>query len=555
MRTHFGFGLGLALAGLFTAGGASATNILETGDNGSEQMARGGAWVARASDPLATFYNPAGLAGQDTKVTLQLNLNIQNTCFTRYKAPNDGTTGDAPPGGTQDYVNAGSYFPKVCNDGAPFPNPQIAVNYKVNERLGIGFVILGPSAAGQQNWPDTVNGAPAPSRYLLLSANTLLLTPTIGVGWEPIDRLRIGASFIWGIADFDFATMGWALNSGYVGPDGKPYTTAANGIISPAVADNDIRGELKMKQMFIPGFSLGTIWSPSDYVDLSGWYKYMSSVDAQGDVTTRFGTKNPKITDTSQSNCGNDNAGQNAHCAPGDVHFRIALPMEAKVGVRVHVPRANANLAHKRDPMSQDVFDVEADFTWANNSAFDAIHIGFPGTAADGTGTIPVAGTGIGKLPQDGSVPHYFKDVFGVRLGGDYNVIPDFFALRAGAYFETKAQDSQYQNIDFAGQQRFGIAGGAAMRVHLGSGEKKQALEFMLGLGHTFIATSNYTGPGGVYALSGVPCDVAVPGNAGTPTGATCNSGAPKLRSEFPVNLGTITNAFTQINVGASYRF
>jgi hypothetical protein len=49
---------------------AHATGITEFPDNGSEQSGRGGAWVARASDPLAAFYNPAGLAGQPTRLIL-----------------------------------------------------------------------------------------------------------------------------------------------------------------------------------------------------------------------------------------------------------------------------------------------------------------------------------------------------------------------------------------------------------------------------------------------------------------------------------------------------
>src|SRR5881409_950192 len=82
---------------LLIAPAARATNITEFPDNGSEQMGRGGAWVARASDPLAAFYNPAGLAGQDTRATIQANINIQKTCFTRLKSTNDAT-GDTVDG-------------------------------------------------------------------------------------------------------------------------------------------------------------------------------------------------------------------------------------------------------------------------------------------------------------------------------------------------------------------------------------------------------------------------------------------------------------------------
>ena len=70
MRTGHLVGLALVLA----AASAKASNVTEFPDNGSEQLGRGGAWIARASDPVATFYNPAGLAGQRSKLTAQLNL-------------------------------------------------------------------------------------------------------------------------------------------------------------------------------------------------------------------------------------------------------------------------------------------------------------------------------------------------------------------------------------------------------------------------------------------------------------------------------------------------
>src|ERR671927_338973 len=81
----------ITLGVLFAPGAARATNVTEFPDNGSEQMARGGAWVARASDPLATIFNPAGLAGQPSRVTIQSNVIFEHTCFTRVKAANDTT--------------------------------------------------------------------------------------------------------------------------------------------------------------------------------------------------------------------------------------------------------------------------------------------------------------------------------------------------------------------------------------------------------------------------------------------------------------------------------
>jgi long-subunit fatty acid transport protein len=550
-------GLGLALAGLFGARGASATTVLEQGDNGSEQMGRGGAWVARASDPLAAFYNPAGLAGQETRLTLQGNINILSTCFTRLKATNDATSGDGNPS-TGATVPAGSSFPQVCNGYNPTPTsllvPQLAFTYRLTPRIGIGLAIVTPSAApASTNWPTTLSdGSPSPQRYLLLSATTVVVTPTIGVGWEPIDRLRIGASFIWGIASVDFQNDSWVQNGGTLGPNGAPVPP----YITPA--SNDLHGEINAQQYFIPGFTAGAIWSPSDQVDIAGWYKFMSSIDAKGYVNTTYGTGKSTVTGTTtETNCGIQ--GGAALCGPNDAEVKVPIPMEAKLGVRFHKIRPGADMLHRRDPMSQDVFDVEADFTWANDSSFQAINLSFPGN--NGIGTIPVNGPP-GNLPENASVPHNFKDVFGIRIGGDVNVLPDQLAIRAGGYFQTAAQDSQYQNIDFPGQQEFGLAAALTTRIHLdklfGTTSKSPALELSIGFGHTWIGTSINDGPNGVSALSGTQCN---PGPNGTNTAppnngyVPCSDGKPQYRTEWPVNLGTITNSFNQINLGGSYRF
>jgi long-chain fatty acid transport protein len=523
--------LGAFFAVLSSGSAARATTALEVGDNGSEQMARGGAWVARASDPLATFYNPAGLAGQATKVTLQANINMMSTCFSRIKAMNDTTTGDG--------VAAGGAYPKVCNNGSPFPDPQIAFTYRLAPRVGLGLAIVGPSAAGKADWPDTVNGNPAAQRYLLLSANTLLLTPTVAVGWEPIDNLRLGAGFIWGAANVDFTNMALTAN--------QPGVAGLQG-------GGDIEAELKAHANFIPGFTLGALWSATDKLDVAAWYKYMAPLSASGDIITTSGTGNNQyIGSTAGTDCTLQPGAGYTGCKPNGVSVNVPIPMEAKLGVRVHIPRPGADMLHRRDPMSQDVFDVEANLTWAHNSQFKDIGITIPAN-------IGVLGLPSG-FPTDASVPHNFKDVVGVRLGGDYNVLPDQLALRAGGYFETAAQDAQWQNIDFVAGSKIGIAGGATYRIHL-SETTGNALEFMVGIGHTFIAstTDNGNNPqnSGLKALAGTPCNTSIAVNASAnsaPASGVCPSGSQSFRSEWPVNLGTITNAFTQINLGVSYKF
>jgi long-chain fatty acid transport protein len=546
-------GVGLGVAALLGAGRAGATTALELGENGSEQMARGGAWMARASDPLATFYNPAGLAGQETRFLLQGNINIQSQCFTRLKALNDATQGDGNPNSAASAtIQPGQSFPQVCNNAyspgnsAAGPNylvPQLGFTYRVNPRLGIGFVFVTPSAApASQTWPDTLNGGPSPQRYLLLNGAAVLVTPTIGIGWEPVDNLRLGASFIWGIANLDFQNSSWGNNSGVVGQPGNPSAT-----------QNDVHGEVNVSQGFIPGFTLGAIYSPMENLDIAAWYKFMSSIDAKGYARTTVA--GGQVTDTTMRNCGLPGGPPN--CAANDAEVKVPVPMEAKLGVRYHKPRAGVDQAHKRDPMSTDSYDVEVNLTWANDSAFSAVNIYFPAAP----NAIPVNGTPGVTLPGDASVPHNFQDVFGFHLGGDVNIIPDMMAIRAGGYYQTPGKSStQYQNIDFTGEWEAGLALGVTSRIHLHdiiSGfAESSALDLSLGFGHTFIGTSTNTTQNGIQALSGTACNGGAGGTNVQKTGTNqCTDGTQINRTEWPVNLGTITGSFNQINLGATYRF
>jgi long-chain fatty acid transport protein len=505
-----------------------------------------------ASDPLATFYNPAGLAGQPTRVTLQANLSMQNTCFTRIKAANDATP--SATGYTGDGTAAGGTYPQVCQNGSLFPDPQLAFTYRLTDTIGLGIAILGPSAVGNVTWPDFISGGtPSPQRYLLISSNVVLLTPTVGVGWEAVDNLRLGAAFIAGTApSIDFINASPAL------ADANP-----NSLIP---GNNDVRSELKAHDYFIPGFTLGAIWTPVDRLDVAAWYKYMAPINATGDVITQanyyqYGQTNPsKVVygDTSQPTCNNPMLTNNPCGSGGNAKVNVTLPMEAKIGVRYHQPRSDVPQApHYRDPMATDVYDVEADFTWANDSAFDNIQIRFPGDYVTG-GKIPAnpALPSTAYLPPNADVRHHFKDVFGVRVGGDYNVLPDQLAVRAGAFFETPAADTTYQNIDFDSANRIGFALGAQYRIKF-SETKGNALDVMLGYGHVFFGTLTNNGPNGLPGLTGEQC--AAPPTGGGPRpqpDGTCTvTGNQQYRTLWPVNLGTITSGINVFNVGASYRF
>ena len=524
---------------------AAASNVTEIPDNGSEQMGRGGAWVARASDPLATMYNPAGLAGQPTRLTLQVNLPFQVTCFHRMRDPNDTTTDTA-------LLSAdGKYYPNVCDDTGTFPVPQLALTIRATKRLGIGILVGAPSGAAGQAWPEFVQTSagqnyPAPERYLATYSNAFFLTPTIGVGWEPVDHLRFGASFIAGIANATFSNGSMGNNL----PSSDPRT-------------NDIKATLSTSTAFVPGFTVGALWSASKWFDVAAWYKWSAPVDASADVKTFAGyyaLGGPVTEGNSAASC----ASGPPVCGPGLGHVKLPVPMEAKLGFRFHQPRKGLDLEggdeHRRDPMAQDVWDAELDFTWANDSAIDAIHISFPQDAS-GNGTIPVAGTP-GTVPPNADVPHNYNDVLGVRLGGDYNAIPNKLAIRAGAFFESQAASTvngqaPYMATDFAAGARIGLALGATLRIPLKKNAPPTeggAIELSAGYMHMFMFDLNNDGSaGGIRALAGTACESGSPNAAGF-----CNPGPsqyPAFRSSWFANLGTVSVSTDMINVGASYRF
>ncbi len=565
----------LAALGLLFANEASASNVTEFPDNGSEQMGRGGAWVARASDPLATMFNPAGLAGQRTTLTLQSNFIFHDTCFTRLKAASD-TTQDIG-------ADASGRYPTVCNEVEPTFNPQFGATLRISDRLSLGALVIGPASAGEKTYPDfiEVNGdkVASPTRYIAARSAGIVLFPTVGVGYEVIDNLRIGASVSWGFAKLKQSAATVALNSNSTTPD------------------NDVKANLQVADYFIPGFTVGGLYSATESIDIAGFYKWSDAIRARGDVglAANFYTRrnaegddrDVRYSDTIFSDCGTGIPNDEGRCGNGgNATVKFQLPMEAKIGIRYHKPRAigegpteheevaaapappadgaseqavaaspppepkRIRKKHLRDPMATDVFDVELDLTWANNSAVDAIQIRFPGDPS-GKGLLPTPVQG-GEIPPNGDQTKRYNDVFGVRLGGDYNVLPDKLALRAGTFFESSALEAQYQHTDFAASSRFGLALGGSFRIKTSSKRDSGAIDIMVGYGHVFFAKMEREdrNASGLGALAGTSCNGSDPVSA-----EKCADGSDRYRTRWPVNLGTITNSLNVINVGASYRF
>jgi long-subunit fatty acid transport protein len=503
-----GLATALGLCTIFGAGRAHATNVLQFPENGTEPMGRGGAWVARASNPLATFYNPAGLAGQATGVLGNLHLVFNKVCFQR-----------SGPGSLLEVGPARIPYEEVCNENkAPTPLPAIAGVFRATERLGIGLSIAPPAIYGKLKFPETQTrtnsfGAdvelPNGGRYMLLESDGLALNTTLGAGFEVMPGLRVGASFIWGFARYE---LGSAVES--IKPAAQPDGTYLDPL-------NDVRADIDVSDMFIPGFVIGALYSPIEVLDVGFSLRMQQGFDGHGDLKLQanYWTENgisPNPTVTNSSDTEADLA-----------HFRLPNPMEVRLGARFHVPR-HATTPTKpggkvRDPLADDLFDVELDFAYTRNSEYDAARLRFPDSPL-----IPVAGTP-GRVPNNGDQEfNVTGDTLGVRLGGDVVVLPSQLAVRAGGWYEPDVQNDEYANLAFLASQRIGLSLGAVYRL----GPVDIEASYM----HVFFDDVDNDGNGKALALSG-------------------DASAPAFRSPYATNGGKFSQSVNIVSVGGTARF
>jgi len=523
----------LAIAALTaTAGRAHASGPLEYPDNGSASFSRGGAWLATATDPIAAHYNPAGLVTQSSGASLEMNFAFNKVCFDR-RNPGDAPTG--PNQATNDTPGTPEYRP-ACNNHNGYPRfvPSAALAYRYSETLAFGFAIVPPAAYGtaEGEWSPSERGVnpatgevvsvPSPYRFMTVGNNSTILFPTLSAATSFGD-LRVGAGFIWGFALIDVESFGISRVS--------PLDQGDH------LAD-DSRSRLKTDDLFMPGFVLGTLWSATPNIDVAGWFRwvdYVRTTQGEVDITTRYyvGANPPKkIT--------------------GDDFrmFEFPLPPELRLGVRFHVPRAKPGPKinpstfdvepepsgfSTRDPLRDDVFDVELNGSYTFNAANDRIKIRFIKGAA-GEAVRPVDP---GYLPPNADRPTGYKDSIGIRLGAQYNAIANKLGLRAGTWVETAAADDAYLNVSPVPALRGGYGGGVVLR--------QNHFDFQLGYQYHWSAGMDNHGNGALRAGAGVR-DIDAFRLGQDPL-------EQQFRSYHSVNGGRVTQSAHVFTLGGIYRF
>lgn len=503
-------GAGAVAAGLsLSSTSGSAMSALEVPDNGSQQMARGGAWVARASNSLATYYNPAALSGLQSGLMLGTNIVFNKECFTRL-----GTDGQP----AQPNVPGVSYQ-EVCNENSGEPNfiPHLAGNVRLSDSLGIGLALLPPSSLGRISFPEVSTAKrgdadvefAAPQRYMILEVDGVLLNPTLSVGYALTEQVRLGLGFVAGFGNLKLSNTAMA----------QPGANDTRDNVS-----GDVKAEVDVTDLFIPGFVFGALFSATEQIDIGLAVHWQDAFKGKGDITATSGYWGPNGRLSPDGGSSSSSADE----AEDLVSVEIPNPLQVRVGLAFRQPRDGAPgyLAEgaERDPLSQDVFDVELDLEYTKNSDFDAIRVRVPKNTVD----IYSGPAVVGQVPENSDIVLNMKDTFGVRLGGDFVIVPDFLAARAGMWFQTAAADPEYLHPSPIGGARFGLSGGGQIRF--------EPVDVELGYMLVSLQEMDNGGNGSIKTISG-------------------SGGELGFRSPYAVNGGKISGTAHIISADISAKF
>jgi hypothetical protein len=471
---------------------------------GAAALGRAGAVEAKPTDPMVIAYNPAGLAElRGSQFLINLNLALLHACdqpagyygWGLYIGGQNSVLRDGNQERTlhlnDDMKAQESYYKtpldQVCLHQNVVPIPQIAWSTRISEKLGIGAGLIFPAVAPAGHWggPNgVIHGRdgqlyPAPTRYMLLSANNLGLFPNIAAGYRVLDRLRLGAALEWGIIAVNTQTM-----------------AGAQGGTIPA---DDIVARIKAQDWFVPAFTVSTHIVPIDALDVVLSFRYQDDVNTHGKAS---------LTTNEFSPSGKPFANENIKI----YSLRQRMPWKLRAGFRYadrFAPRPIGTGKGEGDPARPEVihdalqderWDIELDLGYELNGRNQQQRLDWcefqppkPGAVAPVctnetqqrllfVSANPMAKPGMPPGPAQTLVEKHWKNQLTASLGGTVNVLPGVAGISAGVNYETRGIDPAYMQIDFFPVTRVGVHGGVIFRV-------AKSIDLVASYGHIFQET------------------------------------------------------------------
>lgn len=410
-------------------------------DNNARVLGRGGAFTARADDPSAIQYNPAGLAKlKGFNVLLSVNVLDVNQRFQ--------PAADKVLGGRSTRV-----FDPIDQEVGLSAAPMLAIHFDFEALPTFDFAVgvYGPSGTTNRKFANQfrvrsvtrdANGADqidqirgqqgnalAPNGVFIESQMTQAY-PTVAVAWSGIKNLRIGLSLQASIVD---ATISKAI--------GGPV---------PGVAT------LNFTDAFTPTAILGVQYQAAEWLEFGAMYRPSFDNVATGTHTLR------RFNECPDGPCPEDPDERSAQPvgpyglgdeipfsdADGtrnqDLEFRFSNPDIVRLGARYIDPR----------------FDIEFNYIFQRQSVHTGFEVDYQAANASLTDDLTVPVPAITDRRD-------YEDTHGFRLGGDIVVVPDTLSARWGGSYEAGSSPEAFTNLDFPGLDQWSVAVGVTWHTRL----------------------------------------------------------------------------------------
>ena len=411
-------GLAALLLAATIASPAFADGGYYQGALGARAAGRGGAFVARADDVTAVSINPAGLADLDGTV-IQVGNQFAYNSYDYTRAPTIDY-GQTPPPAQP------TTFDKVHN-GTPW---QAALPFiGVSSRLGLrdwafALAAFAPPGISKEQFPESGG-----QRYMMVDREAIILNYAASAAWRFHDLFGVGVTLEWiAVPRLDYSLV---INA-----------NPAQGAVNPVSSMYDILAQTTGSDPFTFNAIVGAWFRPAPSLQFG-----LAGQVVPANIVTH---STLTLTALDPALLGTISTGRNGNFA-NDVTVTLPLPLLVRGGGR-----------YRHLAAGRELFDIELDVeyeTWSRVKAFTVE------STVDGHALVATPSSAAGSPVTIGTitVPKQWNDVLSVKLGGDFNLVPERWTLRAGLYYETAAAPSAYANVDFPAGAQLGGALGASL--------------------------------------------------------------------------------------------
>lgn len=386
---------------------------MEVGDTGAEALGRGGAFVAKADSPAAVNYNPAGfvkLRGHHIAISANAVHSIYD--FTRASD-------------SQREV-AGAAYPTISSTKPWFAAPlhmMATTDLGYFQRLTFAAGFYAPAATGSA-YPAEIEDSSgkkvsSPQRYDMVETGGLMMFPSVGVAFRPVEWLDIGLTFQWVITQVQ----------------AKTYGTASAACESAEDPGCDIVMDVEGQDLFAPTGSAGVLLRPTRNLELGGLLRLPSKSELKGKADVTVGASLKRM----------ESYLKYPFIDPESPELTLTnvYPLMMRLGAR-YIFRSG----------DEERGDIEANFTFEN-------------WAAASERVVTIEGKSMNKPMDPVVMDSRLKNTFGVRLGGSYRLRLARsleLVLRGGTFFETESTDVSDTSLQVLGARRIGLTGGMGLR-------------------------------------------------------------------------------------------